>query len=316
MNHKTLMACGVITVMITTVIVVLWKSTGGQTTVDQDTALIAEQPLKPVAPSEESVDYSDNNASALGSMTIDDINNIQVTTSYDFTEIMDMEWDSWPIAALFQDRSMLSQAVAEIPVLSDAGIDDVAVEQLRSDLEEIMFLWGHNDTKGYLEWLLARGQYLDPALSEYYLNKVEEDSNQLFDDGLSALYYTIESNPDQYEAMWKGLVLQGSSIKIRRIISPDQNPPLGSHLHNMRQAITNWRLFTLPPTSIEQAIVDHGSIPIADVRVFIAHESDLEGKTRPYIMRLWYDESASLWRPLAMSAFQNRFEDFPVSIIY
>ncbi len=113
--------------------------------------------------------------------------------------------------------------------------------------------------------------------------------------------------------MWKGLVLEGSNIKIFEAQSPKL--PIGEKLKELRGGIRFYNDHTAPPISLEEMLKKNGKVLMADVMFFITHDDSTGGVVWPYTIRYWFDPENNSWRVQKLALFRNRHRMWAISVL-
>jgi len=121
---------------------------------------------------------------------------------------------------------------------------------------------------------------------------------------------THEKNKYGFRSRWKGLVLEGSKIKVFETQTSDP-PMLGNEIYDFCGAVCTFDHRTLPPISLEELLKEEGKALIADVLVFIQHDDEMGGVVWPYVFRYFFDPINNKWRVKRQIQYSNKNKPSP-----
>lgn len=248
---------------------------------------------------------------------IEDLTLLESLIDMDVSTLMDINWDNSEIDADFADRDSIVNLIQAMPVKNRHLVSEKVLKALHSSLIEVVFDNGTNDFEAYTSFLKSYGEkvlvdvYKD--LRKHLLEEGRGDEKEVTSDQWQVILQYYKKH--RYSSRWEGFVATGSEIRIFETHTSELDQP-GSKLAAIRQAITTFRHISNPPITLNEMLESEGKVFLADAIVFIAHDDEMGGIVRPYIIRYWYDPVHELWRPLDMSCLQNRFEHFKVGVMF
>lgn len=235
----------------------------------------------------------------------------------DIGDVMDMEWKSREITSDFSDRNKVAEVIRQFPIVSDIAVSKEQLDLIRNCATEMIFNNGNNDYDSYLNFLRKSGEMVGQSVCElarkHFINRgipeeeVPTDPWELLSEDLK---HRKEAG---IMSMWKGLVSEGSSIKIFE--AQTSKLPIGKKLKKLRGAIRTYRDLTAPPISLDEMLKTKGKVVMADVQIFIAHDDSTGGVVWPYIIRYWFDSINNSWRVQKAALFENRHTAYLIYIL-
>lgn len=236
----------------------------------------------------------------------------------DMGDAMDMEWSSREITSDFSDPNKVADAIRQFPVTGDVPLSKERLDLLCKFATEMIFNNGNNDYDSYLNFLRTCGERVDPSVYDlarrsYIGSGIPQD--EIPTDPWELLSQDLRDRKKVFDcsSMWKGLVSEGSSIRVFE--TQTSRLPLGPGLYSLRGAVTTFRDLTAPPISLDEMLEDKGKVLMADVQVFIAHDDVTGGVVWPYIIRYWFDPIDNLWRVQRAALFKNRHKAYRIYVL-
>lgn len=241
----------------------------------------------------------------------DDLAALEEILDVDPVDLMDMEWNQRAVVCDFSSREKVAEAVRSFALVTDARVAEEQLDLLRETVTESVYRNGSNDYVGYLDHARRSGERVAPSIDEFFRRALTERSAVPKQDVPTDPWELVSKvvRERDYRSRWKGLVVEGSEIKIFPAETPNVPHP-GEELSTIRGSVRTYHDWTDPPLSLEEAIRLNGTVLIADVKVFVAHEDAMGGIVRPYVIRYWLDPVHDLWRAKVVSAYPNRHERF------
>ena len=96
-----------------------------------------------------------------------------------------------------------------------------------------------------------------------------------------------------WEANWKGLVAEGSRMKVFRTETVEIEHPANRLMMHRPAGKSTYARKTTGPVSIDDQLLWEGSVLMADVEVLVKNH---QGMVRPYVARYWFDSEGRRWR--------------------
>lgn len=230
----------------------------------------------------------------------------------DISDLMDMEWSSREITSDFSDRNKVAEVIGQFPIVSDIVVSEEQLDLLRNCATEMIFNNGNNDHDSYLNFVRKSGETVSKSdLTRFIGGGIPE--KEIRTDPWGLLSKDLNRLKLYRTPMWKGLVFEGSEIKIFE--AQTSKLPLGEDLRRIRGAIHTFRDRTDPPVSLDEMLKTKGKVMMADVQVFIAHNDKAGGVVWPYMIRYWFDPINSSWRVQRAVLFRNRHRMYPIYVL-
>lgn len=227
-------------------------------------------------------------------------------------EVMDKIWSSREITSDFSDRERIAEVIRQFPIVSNIALSEKQLDMLRNCATEMIFNNGNNDYESYLSFVKNSGETVQQF-------KIESIPRRLIEKGINEEdistdpWELLSTDLKKNRSMWKGLVSEGSNIKIFE--TQISKLPIGKKLKELRGAITYYHDLTAPPVSLDEMLTKEGKVIMADVMFFIAHDDSTGGIVWPYTIRYWFDSVNNSWRVQKLALFRNRHKAYPISVL-
>lgn len=230
-------------------------------------------------------------------------------------ERMDMDWDSRLNGPICTDVPAVAGFFEALRV-EGVAVTEAMRKELKSWLATFVTSAASDDPKAYFEMLARGGEIIQPArLATYQVSP--SDASAPGSDPDSSPWEIVRSSflQDKGRSGWRAVVPEGSFIRIHDADDFPKDPSVD--LAKKRGAIRVFHPLTMSPEGFAKSLLAKDkSLMVADVNLFIRHADSANNVVRPYIIRLWWDPKTSVWRPLRMWCFENRYESISSRVLF
>jgi hypothetical protein len=248
--------------------------------------------------------------------TKDDYAQLEALTNIDADELMNMKWDSLSADTSFSNRKDVLRVVSSF-TRTGITVDQHVSEALTSMLGDVLMFYGTNDLASYFRWLKESNETIRPEVIPELRNSLTQELHippqDIPEDSFDLLGRFVEKAA--FKTHWNGLVGEGSSIHFFEATTTELPSP-GKTFQDLRHKIVSYHHITKSPREPSQIISSKGKVLFSDVTVLIAHSEEVGNIVRPYVMRLWYDPEANIWRPFPMSGFPSMKDGYPCQLVF
>jgi hypothetical protein len=234
----------------------------------------------------------------------------------DVPALLDVIYESWEVDLPFADPNRFPAGIERIPVQAGSATKE-QLKGLQDTLARVTWVLGTNDVGAYLTLLRESGETVTPQAHKVVYEALRGEyklrENEIPADDWELMAKYVETA--EYNSAWRGLITKHSQIKVFEART-GQLPQPYQALQDIRRAVTVFRHVTQSPVPLADMVQKEGSVQVADVLLYVAHDDNKGGIVRPYALRFWLDPTHKVWRPLSLRAFQNPNEHFDVTILF
>lgn len=216
----------------------------------------------------------------------------------DVSDAIELVWSSREISSDFSDYNEVEAVIGQFPIVSKMNVKTEQLDQLRDNITTTLYYGAIDDFDSLARFLKESGEKpaafqnaADPWQS--YLEEVKHEKNEY-----------------GFRSRWKGLVLEGSKIKVFETQTSDP-PMLGNEIYDFCGAVCTFDHRTLPPISLEELLKEEGKALMADMLVFIQHDDEMGGVVWPYVFRYFFDPINNKWRVKRQIQYSNKNKPSP-----
>jgi hypothetical protein len=204
-------------------------------------------------------------------------------------KVLALRWNARDVTVDCTQRPLVQAFVGSITAEGRDLLTEEQMNRLHDSITDFVFANAANDRRGYYARLLEQGETINDRGREWISeNALKRGRLDIMDmDPLEQLVWL-----SQVKCGWRGLVAEGTRLKIYSTRSADLEEPGRTlweavHKKTLRSKVTN------PPVVFEEAVKIRGQVLMADLELFVAN-----GKKQivPYFFRYWFDDAYSVWR--------------------
>ncbi|MCH8218552.1 MAG: hypothetical protein IH892_17475 [Planctomycetes bacterium] len=224
-------------------------------------------------------------------------------------QVFDLQWNVLEMSTDFSEYAQVETFVHSIPVAGEALLSVSQIAQLRKDIATLLYLNGTEDRRRWFEYLFDAGETLTSQGRDLISGLAEKEGKADWMDlePLDQLLWYFSS----WEANWKGLVAEGSRMKVFRTETAEIERPANRLMMHRPTGKSTYERKTAGPVSIDDQLMREGSVLMADVEVLVKNH---RGMVRPYVARYWFDSENGRWR-LQFVIKYSRKQDHHGSIV-
>lgn len=206
-------------------------------------------------------------------------------------QVFDLQWNALEMTTDFSEYAKVETTVQSIPVAGEALLSVSQIAQLRKDIATLLYLNGVEDRRRYFEYLFDAGETLTSQGRDLISGLAEKEGKTDWMDlePLDQLLWYFSS----WQANWKGLVAEGSRMKVFRAETAEIERPANRLMMHRPAGKSTYERKTAGPVSIDDQLMREGSVLMADVEVLVKNH---QGMVRPYVARYWFDSEGGRWR--------------------
>ena len=206
-------------------------------------------------------------------------------------QVFDLQWNALAMTTDFSEYANVDAFVHSMPVAGEALLSVSQMTQLRKDVATLLYLNGIEDRRRYFEYLFDAGETLTSEGRDLISWRAEKEGKTDWMDlePLDQLLWYFSS----WEANWKGLVAEGSRVKVFRTETAEIERPANRLMMHRPAGKSTYARKTTGPVSIDDQLMWEGSVLMADVEVLVKNH---QGMVRPYVARYWFDSEGRRWR--------------------
>ena len=206
-------------------------------------------------------------------------------------QVFDLQWNALETITDFSEYANVETFVHSMPVAGEALLSVSQIAQLRRDVATLLYLNGTEDRRRYFEYLSDAGEALTSEGRDLIRRLAEKEGKADWMDlePLDQLLWYFSS----WEANWKGLVAEGSRMKVFRTETAEIERPANRLMMHRPAGKSTYGKKTAGPVSIDDQLLWEGSVLMADVEVLVKNH---RGMVRPYVARYWFDSEGRRWR--------------------
>ncbi|MCH7919550.1 MAG: hypothetical protein IIC50_16395 [Planctomycetes bacterium] len=206
-------------------------------------------------------------------------------------QVFDLQWNALEMTTDFSEYANVETFVHSIPVAGEDLLSTPQLAQLRKDIATLLYLNGREDRRRWFEYLFAAGEALTSEGRDLIRRLAEKEGKADWMDlePLDQLLWYFSS----WEANWKGLVAEGSRMKVFRTETAEIERPANRLMMHRPAGKSTYARKTTGPVSIDDQLMWEGSVLMADVEVLVKNH---QGMVRPYVARYWFDSEGRRWR--------------------
>ena len=206
-------------------------------------------------------------------------------------QVFDLQWNALETITDFSEYANVETFVHSMPVTGQDLLSVSQIAQLRKDIATLLYLNGREDRRRWFEYLFAAGEALTSEGRDLIRRLAEKEGKADWMDlePLDQLLWYFSS----WEANWKGLVAEGSRMKVFRTETAEIERPANRLMMHRPAGKSTYARKTTGPVSIDDQLMWEGSVLMADVEVLVKNH---QGMVRPYVARYWFDSEGRRWR--------------------
>ncbi|MCH8193228.1 MAG: hypothetical protein IIA65_04325 [Planctomycetes bacterium] len=240
---------------------------------------------------------------------IQDVEDLSKAIDKTVYQVFDLQWNALEMSTDFSEYAHVESFVHSIPVAGEALLSLSQIAQLRKDIATLLYLNGREDRRRYFEYLFDAGETLTSEGRDLIGRLAEKEGKTDWMDlePLDQLLWYFSS----WEANWKGLVAEGSRMKVFRTETAEIERPANRLMMHRPTGKATYGRKTAGPVSIDDQLMREGSLLMADVEVLVKNH---QNTVRPYVARYWFDSENGRWR-LQFLIKYSRKQDHHGSIV-
>jgi len=206
-------------------------------------------------------------------------------------QVFDLQWNALETTIDFSEYAKVESFVHSMPIAGEALLSVLQMALLRKDVATLLYLNGREDRGRWFEYLFDAGESLTSEGRDLIRRRAEKEGKADWMDlePLDQLLWYFSS----WEANWKGLVAEGSRMKVFRTETAEIERPANRLMMHRPAGKSTYGRKTTGPVSIDDQLMWEGSVLMADVEVLVKNH---QGMVRPYVARYWFDSEGRRWR--------------------
>ncbi len=206
-------------------------------------------------------------------------------------QVFDLQWNALQTTTDFSEYAKVESFVHSMPIAGEDLLSIPQIAQLRKDIATLLYLNGTEDRRRYFENLFDAGEALTSEGRDLIRRRAEKEGKTDWMDlePLDQLLWYFSS----WEANWKGLVAEGSRMKVFRTETAEIERPANRLMMHPPTGKSTYLRKTAGPVSIDDQLMREGSLLMADVEVLVKNH---QNTVRPYVARYWFDSESRCWR--------------------
>ena len=205
--------------------------------------------------------------------------------------VFDLQWNALEMSTDFSEHASVETFVHSMPIAGEDLLSVSQLAQLRKDIATLLYLNGTEDRRRWFEYLFDAGETLTSQGRDLISGLAEREGKTDWMDlePLDQLLWYFSS----WEANWKGLVAEGSRMKVFRTETAEIERPANRLMMHRPAGKSTYLRKTAGPVSIDDQLMWEGSVLMADVEVLVKNH---QNTVRPYVARYWFDSETRRWR--------------------